>query len=359
MKRNRFLKHLLGSAATLGLGKEVLALSDPPVEQPMTQPPFLRPGDTIGITCPASPLELRQLQACQQQLLNWGFEVCVGNTVGQQWQRFGGSDADRAADLQLMLNDPSIKAILFARGGYGVMRMMDRIDWSALKRYPKWLVGYSDLTAIHCHVQSFCGMPSIHGEMVISFKGSEDPATRSLYKALSGAAIDYKTPPHPFNRIGHCSAKLVGGNLSLIVAMMGSASELHTDGRILFIEEVSEYKYTLDRMMITLKRAGKLDKLAGLVIGGITAVKTDNETQFQSTVEEIILEKVSQHQYPVCFNFPAGHIRQNLALKLGITYNLAVTAEGGRLTEIHANNPLFPPTQILDSIPLPSRNFGT
>lgn len=344
------MKQMLVSAAGIGAAKYTFAAPDTPLRRDVPQPTFLKPGDVIGITCPASPLELKEMEYCQQALLGWGFNICVGNTVGQQWQRFGGTDAERAADLQLMLNDPSIKAILFARGGYGAIRMMDRIDWNAFRQNPKWLVGYSDITAFHCHVQTQFGIPTIHGDMVNGFRATEDDSTLSIRRMLTGERMAYHTEPSVYNRLGQATGPLVGGNLSLVAAMLGSKSSLKTSGKILFLEDVSEYKYTLDRMLMSLKRAGFFHELAGLVIGGITAVKTDGEMNFPASVEEIFLEKVQAYNYPVTFNFPAGHIRNNLALKLGVHHQLLVSHHGTQLNELHPMNPLFPLQLITDSV---------
>jgi muramoyltetrapeptide carboxypeptidase len=356
MKRKHFLRQMMAVSAGLGLAQKALAHPDPTPTAMVAQPPFLVPGDTIGITCPASPVELKDMVAARQTLTNWGFNVCVGNTVGRHWERFGGSDAERAGDLQLMLNDPSVKAILFARGGYGAMRMMDKVDWSALKKNPKWLVGYSDITAIHCHVLSTLGMPTIHGDMVNGFKIQPDISTISLQKVLTGQRIEYRAPWFDQNRAGQATGMLVGGNISLITAMQGSASDLNTDGKILFLEEVSEYKYTLDRMLMSMKRSGKFNHLAGLIIGGITATKNDSETYFPMSVEEIIKEKVSEFNYPVCFQFPAGHIRENMALKLGVHYNLYTSTGGTILSEVSDPHPVLPLSNAISSDSLQLKN---
>lgn len=248
-----------------------------------------------------------------------------------------------------MLDDDSINAILFGRGGYGAMRMMDKLNYEKFMRKPKWLVGYSDITALHCQVQSLCGIPTIHADMGNGFGDEEDASSMSLQKMLMGVKQPYQAEPFVLNRNGEASGKLVGGNLSLVTAMHGSKSELDTAGKLLFIEDVGEYKYTVDRMMLTLKRSGKLDKLAGLIVGGFTAIKKEEEEiepekdKFLLTVEELILEKVKEYNYPVCFHFPAGHQKVNLALKLGMNYRLQVSADKTILSEA---NPLLPQAQI-------------
>jgi muramoyltetrapeptide carboxypeptidase len=339
MKRKDFLQRLAAASAGLFLTKTGLSKPDPvmPVLSGIS-PPYLQPGDTIGITCPASPMDADGLLQCQTALNRWGFKTAYGKTVSRHWQRFGGTDDERAADLQQMLDDDHIDAILFARGGYGVMRMMDKLNWDKFARKPKWLVGFSDITAFHCHVQSQYGIPTIHADMGNGFGNIEDAAAISLRKALTGAHQPYQTQPYYLNRLGDAYGKLVGGNLSLITAMQGSKSALNATGKLLLIEDVSEYKYTIDRMMLNLKRSGMLDNLAGLIVGGFTAMKKEEEEQddinrFMMTVEEIIFEKVKEYNYPVCFNFPSGHQKLNLALKLGTSYHLQVSAARTLLSE--------------------------
>ena len=355
MRRKQFLQQLLPAGIGLGMAPSLLASpfsTDPPVSKPAgPNPPYLKPGDLVAITCPASPVERKDVLSSQQIIRQLGFNCCIGHTVGKQWERFGGTDIERATDLQLLLEDPSVKAVLFGRGGYGVMRMMDKVNWDALARNPKWLIGYSDITAIHCHVNSTLGIPTLHGTMAGTMNSADAPAARSLWQALQGKPIQYMAPSYGLNRKGVGTGMLVGGNLSLIAATMGSVSEIQTDGRLLLIEDVSEYKYTIDRMLMTLKRAGKLNNLAGLIVGGFTATKADSEMNYPSTVEEIILEKVQDYKYPVCFRFPAGHIANNMALKLGMHYNLYVTATGSQLSEVQDPHPTLPlPTALPDSL---------
>lgn len=334
MKRKDFLQRLAVASAGAFFAKTGLSRPDPiPLQIPTLTPPYLQPGDTIGITCPASPMDAKDLTECRDAIQRWGFNMAYGSTVNKHWQRFGGTDAERAADLQQMLEDDYIKAILFARGGYGVMRMIDKVDWSVFARKPKWLIGFSDITAFHCHIQSLYGIPTIHADMGNGFATVDDPAAVSLKRMLSGTRQPYQADVYYLNRTGTAIGKLVGGNLSLITAMQGSKSALDTAGKILLIEDVSEYKYTIDRMLMNLKRSGKLDNLAGLVVGGFTATKADTEDTFDMSVEEIILEKVKEFSYPVCFHFPAGHQQLNLALKLGAYYRLEVTESRIYLSE--------------------------
>ncbi len=340
MKRKDFLQRLAAASAGLFFTKAGLGRPDPVVHTiPAFAPPYLKPGDTVGITCPASPMDAEDLLQCQNAVTRWGFKTSYGKTVSNHWQRFGGTDDERAADLQRMLDDDRINAILFGRGGYGVMRMMDKLNWEKFIQKPKWLVGYSDITAIHCQVHSLCGIPTIHADMGNGFSDEEDASSLSLKKMLTGDKQPYQAEPFALNRTGDAWGKLVGGNLSLVTAMQGSKSALDTAGKLLFIEDVSEYKYTIDRMMLNLKRSGKLDNLAGLIVGGFTATKKDEEEiepikdKFLLTVEELIFEKVKELNYPVCFHFPAGHQKINLALKLGASYHLQVSDSRTLLTE--------------------------
>ncbi len=350
MKRKHFLQSIIPAAFGTMLLKQGLAVPDPvPVEPAIKMPPFLKPGDTIGITCPAGPVKGASLQECRQAVKNWGLNIKIGNTVDKQWQRFGGTDDERAEDFQKMLDDDRINAILFARGGYGVMRMMDKINWERFARQPKWLIGFSDITAFHCHVQAVYGIPTIHADMGGGFSETEDEAARTLRNMLIGKRQEYKTAGYYLNRPGKATGKLVGGNLSLLVAMQGSKSAIKTDGKILFIEDVSEYKYTVDRMMTNLKRSGMLDNLAGIIFGGFTATKAQ-EDPYPMSMEEIIFEKVKEYNYPVCFHFPAGHQKENLALKLGTYYNLQVNKENTVLSETNEPPKRLIELPIMDSI---------
>ena len=354
MKRSSFLKTLLPAGIGLGLANPLLAkrfnnLADPVVPAGLRVPRYLQHGDTIAITCPASAVDAKELDTCKAMLEGWGYRVKYGDTVGRHWQRFGGTDAERAADLQRLLDDRQTDAIMFGRGGYGIMRMMDNLNWAGFLARPKWLIGFSDITAFHCHAHSVLGVATLHADMGSGLGQEEDEAARSLKRALSGQPLKYRALPYALNRIGNTTAPLIGGNLSLIYAMQGSKSALQTDGKILLIEDVSEYKYTVDRMMMNLKRSGRLDNLAGLVVGGFTATKEESENNFTMTMEEVIYEKVKGYKYPVCFHFPSGHQKENLALKLGCYYNFEVAQKGASLSETTAptsNNNHSPSTGI-------------
>jgi muramoyltetrapeptide carboxypeptidase len=334
MNRKHFLQSFIPVGLAAAVSGKLFAGSNGDIMPQPNTPAFLKAGDTIGITCPAGPVEIAKMDNCFKAMKKWGLNVKYGNTVGKKWQRFGGTDEERAADFQAMLDDDAIQAILFAKGGYGTMRMIDKINWDKFKQQPKWLIGFSDLTTIHLHVNSNFNIATIHGDMSSGFSSKDtDPSLISLNDALFGKRLQYNIEGHLLNRPGEINAPLVGGNLSMIIACTGSKSEIKTDGKILFIEDVSEYKYTIDRMLMQLKRSGKLDRLAGLLVGQFTATKSDKEDNFYKTVEELIMEKVEEYNYPVCFNFPAGHSKDNRALKFGVPYQFTVTKDAVSLNE--------------------------
>ena len=256
-------------------------------------------------------------------LESWGLEVVLGETVTASYHQFAGDDALRARDMQRFLDDDGIKAIFAARGGYGTIRIIDHLDFTHFAQNPKWLVGFSDITALHAHIWANYDIQSIHGQMPVTIPDASATSLKTLKNALFGDAVNYDLNTHPDNREGNAEGILVGGNLSLLVAMLGSVSDYIYDGKILFIEDVGEYLYAIDRMLRTLKRAGKLSHLAGLIVGGFTETK-DNDIPFGQTVEQIVMEVVKDYDYPVCFGFPAGHMPDNRALILGRKLNLSV-----------------------------------
>ncbi|HUX84619.1 MAG TPA: LD-carboxypeptidase [Chitinophagaceae bacterium] len=299
-------------------------------------PPFLKTGDTVGITCPAGYMCLPDIQPAVDALIRWGYQVRIGKTIDAQDNTFAGDDALRASDLQDLLDDDQVRAILFARGGYGTVRIIDRVNFNRFYLRPKWLIGYSDITVLHCHVQTQMHIPTVHAEMCIDLKYSTtDLSAITVQQALCGDPLSYSFPAHPLNRPGSSAGLLVGGNLSLVVSVTGSASELETYGKILFLEDVDEYLYNIDRMMYTLKRSGKLAHLSGLVVGGMTRTREDpNDVPFGHEPYDIILDTVREYDYPVCFGFPAGHEAENYALRLGLPYRLTVAAVSCGLAEI-------------------------
>jgi muramoyltetrapeptide carboxypeptidase len=285
-------------------------------------PPYLQSGDKIAITCPAKKLP-RPMTNAIALLESWGLEVVLGETVTASYHQFAGDDTLRARDMQRFLDDNNVKAIIAARGGYGTIRIIDLLDFTRFSQNPKWMVGFSDITVLHAHIWANYSLQSIHGQMPITIPDASATSLKTLKNALFGQAVDYDFKSHTDNRVGNAEGILLGGNLSLLIAMLGSASDYNYDGKILFIEDVGEYLYSTDRMLRTLKRAGKLKNLAGLMVGGFTEVK-DNDIPFGQTVEQIVMEVVKEYNYPVCFDFPAGHIPDNRALILGRMLNLSV-----------------------------------
>lgn len=289
-------------------------------------PPYLQKGDTIGLVCPAGFMPVEKVSECIRVLNeDWGFTTRVGNTIGRQYHYFSGTDEERIEDFQNMLDDETVKAVLCARGGYGLSRIIDKINFKKFREDPKWIIGFSDVTILHSHIYRNYNISSIHAPMANAFNedGYKNEFVRSLRSVLQGNKIKYQVPPHEFNRKGEAIGELVGGNLALLAHLVGTDSDLKTKGRILFIEDVGEYLYNIDRMLYQLKRSGKLDKLAGLIIGRFTDMK-DTERPFGQTAPEIIRDGVAEYDYPVCFDFPVSHDKENYALKIGVGYKLKV-----------------------------------
>lgn len=304
-------------------------------------PKYLRPGDTIGITCPAGYITEEQIQPARLQMLEWGFSVQVGDTVGKKEFTFGGTDEERARDFQAMLDDPKIKAIMCARGGYGFVRIIDQLDFTKFAAQPKWIIGFSDVTVLHCHLNRNYGIASIHSKMCNSFPDDWNKAESiqvdtilSIKQALMGEKLKYPIAIHPQNKLGRAEGTLVGGNLKTIETLAGSKSDLRTTDKILFVEDTGEYLYSIDRMFWNLKRTGKLKDLAGLIVGGFKVKPDDPGEEFGRTVQQIVLEKVQDYKYPVCFDFPVGHQRNNFALKCGVRHRLVVGDNEVSLKEI-------------------------
>ena len=289
-------------------------------------PPYLNKGDVIGIVCPSGFMPVEKASECIRVLNEeWGFQTKVGKTVGNEFNYFSGTDEERLNDFQQMLDDDEVKAILCARGGYGLSRIIDKIDFKKFKKQPKWIIGYSDITILHSHLYSNYYISSIHAPMAAAFNdaGYINRFVQSLRHALEGKKIKYSCEPHEFNKKGEAIGELVGGNLTLLAHLVGTDSDIKTRGRILFLEDVGEYLYNIDRMMYQLKRSGKLSKLAGLIVGGFTDNK-DTERPFGQTAYEIIHDVVKEYDYPVCYGFPVSHEKENYALKIGVGYKLEV-----------------------------------
>lgn len=304
-------------------------------------PPYLQKGDTIGLVCPAGFMPLDKVQTAINTLQQWGFKVKTGNTVGGESENyFSGSDVERLDDLQQMMDNKNIKAIMCARGGYGMGRIIDDLNFKKFKKNPKWIIGFSDITVLHSHLFTNYNISSLHAPMAAAFNDDHPDSYRdknefveSLHKSLIGEPGSYKCATHPFNKNGKTAGRLVGGNLSLLAHLIGTSSDINTKNKILFIEDIGEYIYNIDRMLYHLKRSDKLEKLTGLVIGKFSDMK-DTERPFGQTTEEVIRDVIKEYDYPVCFNFPVSHEKENYALKIGVEYELNVADKNVSLIEI-------------------------
>ncbi len=300
-------------------------------------PPYLKKGDTIGIVAPAGFMPIEKMQSCIEILDSWGYTVELGATThSSSTNYFSGTDEERLNDMQIMLDNKHIKAILCARGGYGMSRIIDQLSFKKFRKHPKWIIGFSDITVLHAHLLRNYKIASLHAPMAAAFNVGEmnNPFLASLKSSLHGEHQTYECAYHPYNVQGHAKGILYGGNLSLIVHLIGTNSDVKTTNKILFLEDVGEYLYNIDRMFVQLKRAGKLKKLKGLIIGGFTETK-DTERPYGKTAYEIIQEHVKDANYPVCFGFPVSHNKENMALKIGQSYKLDVHESKSLLIENH------------------------
>lgn len=292
-------------------------------------PAYLQKGDTIAIIAPAGILKNRKKVIAKAKKLaeSWGLKVVLGENLFNQGNHFAGTDEERANDFQKALDNPNIKAIWAARGGYGSVRILDKLDYAQFLKHPKWIIGYSDITAFHNHIHNL-KVETIHGMMGTSLqdKVEDIPETiSSLKRALFGEELSYAISSSNYNRIGEATGELVGGNIAILASMLGSKSQISTDGKILFIEEIGEYKYSIDRMLHSLKRAGYFDNLKGIIVGNMTSVKK-NTTSWGSSIEQLILDVVPKN-IPIVFDFPAGHEPDNRALIFGRKVELKVSKE--------------------------------
>ncbi len=299
-------------------------------------PPYLKKGDIIGITCPAGYMPAAKAATCIRTLQQWGYDVMVGKTLGSpSTNYFSGTDEERAGELQAMLDDNSIKAVLFGRGGYGMGRIIDKLDFRKFRKNPKWLIGFSDITVMHNHILSRYQTASLHAPMAGAFNDTleNNVFIKSLRNALTGKKATYSTRWNPFNNKGEASGILTGGNLALLSNIIGTVSDFDSRNRLLFLEDTGEYLYNIDRMLYHLKRSGKFKQVAGVIIGGFTDMK-DTERPFGKSVYEIIHDFTASLDCPVCFNFPVSHTRNNVALKPGVAYTLKVTGRNSQLQEL-------------------------
>ena len=343
MKRKYFIISLIPLAASLKLNAEKVSSFGGDLEEAdisPTIPRYLKTGDTIGITAPAGYITAEEIQPAVSLMENWGYKIKVGDTIGKKDFTFAGTDEERLKDFQQMLDDPKVKAIMCARGGYGAVRIIDKIKWEKFKARPKWIIGFSDITVLHAHINRNFGIATIHSKMCNSFPDDWSKAEpiqvetiESINKVLKGEKLKYDVVPNANNRLGTADGILIGGNLKTIETLAASPSDIQTTGKILFVEDTGEYMYSIDRMFWCLKRSGKLSHLKGLIVGGFK-VKTDPDTEdFGKTLEQIVLEKIKEYKYPVCFDFPVGHQRNNFALKCGVRHKLRVNADSCSLTE--------------------------
>ena len=295
----------------------------------MIIPEKLKIGDKIGIVSTARKISLGELKSSILILESWGLEIVLGQNLFEENNQFSGTIEQRDADLQSMIDNDAIRAILCARGGYGTVQIIDNINLSSLKKNPKWIIGYSDVTVLHSHLNNL-GIASFHATMPINFENNSNESLQSLKNSLLGKSNRIECKSHVFNRLGKVDAEIVGGNLSILYSLLGSNSDINAEEKILFIEDVDEYLYHIDRMMMNLKRNGKLAKLKGLIVGGMKDIN-DNEIPFGKSVEEIILEYTKEYNYPICFGFSAGHVNDNRCIKLGVKAVLKITENGVNL----------------------------
>jgi muramoyltetrapeptide carboxypeptidase len=352
MNRKFFLSSVLPFAVVLkGATQQVSSFGEIPstsdiegVEESSSAktPPYLKKGDLIGITAPAGYITLEEIQPAIQLIENWGYKIKIGETIGKKDFTFGGTDAERTDDFQQMLDDPQIKAILCARGGYGIVRIIDYLKWDKFKLKPKWIIGFSDATVFHSHLNRAYNIASIHSKMCNSFPDDWSQAEpiqietiESIHKSLAGEKMKYTAEPNQQNKQGIAEGALIGGNLKMLETLTGTISDINTTGKILFVEDTGEYMYNVDRMFWNLKRTGKLSQLKGLIIGGFKIKVDEGDEDFGRTLQDIVLEKIKSYKYPVCFDFPVGHQKNNFALKCGVKHKLVVKADEVFLEESH------------------------
>lgn len=291
-------------------------------QRKMITPEFIQKGDTVGILATARKVDLKSLQPAIKLLENWGLHVVIGKTIGKEENQLAGPDWLRATDFQEMIDNPTIKAIWAAKGGYGTVRIIDRIDFTKFKKKPKWVAGFSDITVLHSHLNNM-NIETIHSFMALNAGTANSQVIESLRKALFGEKLEYHIPTHPFNKIGTAKGELVGGNLSVLYSVMGSKSAIDYKDKILFIEDLDEYLYHIDRMMMNLKRNGYFDGVKAVIVGGMSSMN-DNEIPWGKDALEIIQDVLKDYKFPIIYNFPAGHIKDNRTLILGKTVSINV-----------------------------------
>lgn len=340
MKRKSFIQSSV-AALTASYLPALPKPHDDEDETLFVSPPALKSGDIIGITSPAGYIINQEIQSAIKKMESWGYKIKIGDTIDKRDFTFGGTDEERARDLQQMLDDPKIKAIMCARGGYGAVRIIDKLNWEKFKVFPKWIIGFSDATVFHSHLNRNFGIASIHSKMCNSFPDDWSTAEpvqietiESIQQALSGKKMKYTTVPNSQNKPGVADGILIGGNLKMLESLAGTKSDINTSGKILFVEDTGEYMYSIDRMFWNLKRTGKLSQLKGLIIGGFKIKVDEDADDFGRTLQDVVLEKIKAYRYPVCFDFPVGHQKNNYAMKCGVKHRLNVSANEVNLKEV-------------------------
>lgn len=312
------------------LGFLIVLAANTQAQKQMITPAFLKKGDTVAILATARKNIVDNLKPSIELMQGWGLNVIVGKTIGLDNNQLAGTDTERAADFQNMLDNPNIKAIWCVRGGYGTIRMIDKVDFSNFASNPKWVIGFSDVTVLHSHLNKL-GVQTIHGLMPVNVEKATPAAKESFRKALFGEKISYQVPFDSENRLGTASGELIGGNLSILYSLMGSASQVDCKGKILFIEDLDEYLYHIDRMIMSLKRCGCFENLEGLIVGSMTKMK-DNDIPWGKNANQIVSDITKDYQFPIVFDFPAGHIHDNRTLILGKRVLLKVNQKETTLT---------------------------
>ena len=300
----------------------------------LIQPPYLKTGDTVAIVAPSGILKNRndEVQRAVTLLQSWGLNAIVGNNVFSKSDHFAGTDDERCEDFQKALDDPTVSAIWCARGGYGTVRILDKLDYTKFKKHPKWVIGYSDITALHNQIHNE-GYQSIHALMCVSLTQDLDDIKETLatFKStIFGNPVNYTLVGSGYNRVGETNGLLVGGNLSVLHTMLGSETSLDMSGKILFIEDIGEYKYHIDRMLQSLKRAGYFENCKGVIVGDVSKVRK-NTTLWGKSIEQLVLDALADYDFPIAFNMPAGHEKDNRAMVLGKKIELKVEKDSSSL----------------------------
>jgi muramoyltetrapeptide carboxypeptidase len=299
-------------------------------QAPVKIPAYLTKGDTVAILATARKVEGESLEPAIKLLKSWGLNVITGKTIGLDNNQLAGADWQRATDFQQMMDNPTVKAIWCAKGGYGTVKIIDRLDFTKFKKKPKWVIGFSDATVLHSHINNF-DIATLHAMVAISVSRATPEAIESFRKAIFGEKLSYTIPPHAFNQFGQAHGELIGGNLSVLYSIIGSKSEADYKGKIIFIEDLDEYLYHIDRMMTNLERNDYFKNVKGIIIGGMTKMR-DNDIPWGYDALQIIQQVTKEYKIPVCFNFPAGHIQDNRALVFGRQVTLDVSAAGTKIT---------------------------